>query len=276
MGDEMHQRNVACSSLLLRALAPALARTTKDAERWRAASISSPTNDQFFLNVAMAMGKAMTDPRAASSGSTVVTAMSRNGTEFGIRVTGTGDAWFTGAVEMPTGLYFPGFTRGGRQPGHGRFRDRRDGRPRRLRHGGGAGGGRASSARAPPPRRVDCTRRWRRSPPARIRNGRSRRSTSRACRPASTSAWWSRRGSCPSINTGIAHREPGIGQVGAGIARAPMACFAPALEALPTEERRDGGRPATRSAAASISTRVALMRIGARARGAARRRARRR
>jgi hypothetical protein len=110
MGDEMHQRNVACSSLLLRLLAPALARTTKDTEALARCLDFIGRNDQFFLNVAMAMGKAITDPARGVEASSVVTAMSRNGTDFGIRVSGLGDAWFTAPVEMPVGLYFPGYS----------------------------------------------------------------------------------------------------------------------------------------------------------------------
>jgi Protein of unknown function (DUF1116) len=110
MGDEMHQRNVACSSLLLRQLAPELARTAKSTDELAACLGFIGRNDQFFLNVAMAMGKALTDPARSIDGSSVVTAMSRNGTEFGIRVSGTGDRWFTAPVEMPVGLYFPGFS----------------------------------------------------------------------------------------------------------------------------------------------------------------------
>ena len=110
MGDEMHQRNVACSSLLLRQLAPFLARTSKNAGELVACLDFIGRNDQFFLNVAMAMGKALTDPARDIEASSVVTAMSRNGTDFGIRVSGTGDRWFTAPVEMPVGIYFPGFS----------------------------------------------------------------------------------------------------------------------------------------------------------------------
>ena len=67
-------------------------------------------NDQFFLNIAMAMGKAIMDPVRDIGGSSIVTAMARNGTEFGIRVSGCGDQWFTAPVEMPRGLYFPGYS----------------------------------------------------------------------------------------------------------------------------------------------------------------------
>src|SRR5438270_5221398 len=108
MGDEMHQRNVACSSLLLRQLAPLLARTAQSGDELAACLDFIGRNDQFFLNVAMAMGKALTDPARDIAGSTVVTAMSRNGTDFGIRVAGCGARWFTAPVEMPVGLYFPG------------------------------------------------------------------------------------------------------------------------------------------------------------------------
>src|SRR5207248_4561685 len=110
MGDEMHQRNVACSSLLLRQLAPALARTCKSSEELVACLEFIGGNDQFFLNIAMAMGKALADPARNIEACCVVTAMSRNGTDFGIRVSGTGDRWFTAPVEMPVGLYFPGFS----------------------------------------------------------------------------------------------------------------------------------------------------------------------
>src|SRR5690242_21266357 len=82
MGDEMHQRNVACSSLFLRQLAPALARTAQSGDELAACLDFIGRNDQFFLNVAMAMGKALTDPARDIAGSTVVTAMSRNGTDF--------------------------------------------------------------------------------------------------------------------------------------------------------------------------------------------------
>ncbi|HKS63267.1 MAG TPA: DUF1116 domain-containing protein, partial [Xanthobacteraceae bacterium] len=109
MGDEMHQRNVACSSLLLRQLAPFLARTSSGPELVACLDFIG-RNDQFFLNVAMAMGKALADPARNIEGSSVVTAMSRNGTDFGIRVSGTGDQWFTAPVEMPVGIYFPGFS----------------------------------------------------------------------------------------------------------------------------------------------------------------------
>ena len=44
-------------------------------------------------------------PPAASRARRVVTAMARNGTDFGIQVSGTGDRWFTGPANTPEGLY---------------------------------------------------------------------------------------------------------------------------------------------------------------------------
>src|SRR5437868_15036078 len=110
MGDEMHQRNVACTSLLVRAIAPSLATVGAGASLARALEFIAG-NDQFFLNVAMAMGKSMLDPARGIADSTVVTAMARNGSDFGIRVAALGDRWFTAPVEMPQGLYFPGYSR---------------------------------------------------------------------------------------------------------------------------------------------------------------------
>ncbi|MEW6854732.1 DUF1116 domain-containing protein, partial [Salmonella enterica subsp. enterica serovar Isangi] len=65
---------------------------------------------QFFLNIAMAMGKAITDPANGIRGSTIVTTMCRNGTDFGIRVSGRGEQWCTAPVEMPEGLYCAGYS----------------------------------------------------------------------------------------------------------------------------------------------------------------------
>ena len=147
MGDEMHQRNVGCTGLFLREIAPALARAVDGRERLASILAFIGGNDQFFLNLAMVMGKAIMDPARGVAGSSIVTAMSRNGTDFGIRVGGTGDTWFTAPVEMPRGLYFPGFSAGRRQPRHGRFDDRRDRRAGRLRHGRRTGCGRLRRGR---------------------------------------------------------------------------------------------------------------------------------
>ena len=234
MGDEMHQRNVGCTSLLLRTIAPAMARTIDDRDALVRYFEFIGGNDQFFLNIAMAMGKAIMDPVRGIEASTIVTAMSRNGTEFGIRVAGLCDRWFTAPVEMPRGLYFPGFTEADANPdlgdstiietvGLGGFA-----MAAAPAVAGFVGAGTASAA-------LDYTRSMYEITVARnpewsipgldfagVPTGIDIRKVVAT-------------GIAPTINTGIAHREPGIGQVGAGVVRAPMACFEQALEAFAAE-----------------------------------------
>jgi hypothetical protein len=235
MGDEMHQRNVACTSLLIRTLAPALARTARNAETLAAALEFMAANDQFFLNVAMAMGKAIMDPVRGVAGSTVVSAMCRNGTDFGIRVSGLGDRWFTAPVEMPRGLYFPGFSAADANPdmgdstivetiGLGGFAMAAS-----PAVAGFVGAGSAADAIEHTRRMVEITVArnpdWS-IPPldfAGVPTGIDVRKVLET-------------GIAPTINTGIAHRKPGVGQVGAGVVNAPLACFEQALLAF-AEER---------------------------------------
>ena len=231
MGDEMHQRNVACSSLLLRILAPALARTTSKGGDLAECLAFIGRNDQFFLNIAMAMGKAMTDPARDIEGSTVVTAMCRNGTDFGIRVSGTGDQWFTAPVEMPVGLYFPGFTAADANPDMGDSAI-----VETIGLGGFAmgaapavvgfiGAGQASEAavftRTMSEITLGANPEW--TIPAMDYTGVPTGIDIRLVVEA---------GLAPTINTGIAHRQPGIGQVGAGVVKAPLKCFDDALVAF--------------------------------------------
>ena len=228
MGDEMHQRNVACSGLVLRALAPAMAKTSRDPGLLSDSLGFIGTNDQFHLNIAMTMGKAIMNPVRNIDASTVVTAMSRNGTDFGIRVSGTGDRWFIAPVEMPQGLYFPGFTEDDANPDMGDSTIIET-----IGLGGFAMGaapavagfvGAGSAADA-----AIFTRTM-----GEIALGENPEWTIPALDYLGVPTGIDIRlvvetGIAPTINTGIAHREPGIGQVGAGVVRAPMACFDQAL-----------------------------------------------
>src|SRR5499433_2617021 len=109
MGDECHNRNRAASALLIKALAPEIAALDLAAgERSRILAFMA-SNEHLFLNVGMAACKAAMDPAHGVPHSTLVTAMARNGTEFGIRVSSLGDQWFTGPAGLPEGLYFPGY-----------------------------------------------------------------------------------------------------------------------------------------------------------------------
>ena len=110
MGDEVHNRNVAASSLLIRRLVPALLKSA--ASPADAASVIEfiAGNDHFFLNISMAACKAMLDAAHGVPGSSMVTAMARNGVEFGVRVSGLGERWFTAPAPVVNGLYFPAYT----------------------------------------------------------------------------------------------------------------------------------------------------------------------
>jgi len=234
MGDEMHQRNVACSGLFLREIAASLARSCEDRAALARALGFIAANDQFFLNIAMAMGKAITDPARGIRGSTVVTAMSRNGTDFGIRVSGTGDRWFTAPVEMPEGLYFPGFTAEDANPDMG---------DSTIVETVGLGGFAMAAAPAvagfvgagAPSAAAGFTREMGEITLA----GNPEWTIPAADYLGVPTGIDIRRvvetGIAPTINTGIAHRSPGIGQVGAGMVKAPMACFALALRAIAEE-----------------------------------------
>ena len=229
MGDELHQRNVACSALTLRALAPHIAKAAGDPETLTRGLAFIAGNEQFFLNIGMAMGKSIMDPVRGIEACSLVAAMSRNGSDFGIRLSGTGDAWFTAPAEMPQGLYFPGYSERDANPdmgdsaimetvGLGAFA--MASAPAVM---GFVGAGRAGDALA-------FTRAM-----GELTVGRNPQWTIPALDFQGVPAGIDARkvadtGIQPAINTGIAHREPGVGQVGAGVARAPLACFDRALE----------------------------------------------
>ncbi len=108
MGDECHNRNKAGTSLFLRAVAPALARTCEDREMLARVIEFIDSNDHFFLNLSMPAAKALTEPAEGIPGSTIVTTMARNGTDFGIRIAGLPGQWFVAPAGHVKGLYFPG------------------------------------------------------------------------------------------------------------------------------------------------------------------------
>ena len=105
MGDEAHNRNRAGTLMLLRDLGPALVTSGADAADVAEALRFVGGNDHFFLNLAMPACKLALDAARDVPGSTMVVAMSRNGTDFGIQVSGTGDEWFTGPAQVADGLY---------------------------------------------------------------------------------------------------------------------------------------------------------------------------
>ncbi len=229
MGDEGHNRNVAATSLFTRLLAPALIRAV-DATKAEAVLAFLRGNDHFFLNLSMAACKATLDAAQGIEGSTVVTAMARNGVDFGIRVSGTGERWFTTPVGVPDGLYFPGYGPDDANPDLG---------DSAITETAGIGGFAMAAAPAivrfvggTPADAIRFTRLMERITLTR-NSAYGLPSLGFAGTPTAIDV---RRvvetGVAPVINTGIAHREAGVGQIGAGIARAPLACFEAAIGEL--------------------------------------------
>ncbi len=229
MGDEGHNRNKAGSLLFTTKLAPLVVRVAPDAET--AASVLKFLGDNALsvLNPVMAACKAMADAGHGVAGSTIMTTMARNGTELGIRVSGLGDRWFTGPAGTPDGLYFPGFTAAAN-------RDIGDSTITET-----AGIGAFAMAAAPaivtfisgaPQDAMHATLEM-----YEITVAEHTAFTIPALGFRGTPTGVDIRkvvelGVTPRINTGIAHKEAGVGQVGAGLTRPPMSVFEDALVAF--------------------------------------------
>ena len=228
MGDECHSRNVASSALLTRAIAPALARHT-DIGGAEALDFLR-TNDYWFLNFSMVASKLGTMAGHGVEHSTVVTTFARNGVMVGIRVSGLGDAWFTAPAATIDGLYFAGYGPEDANPDIG---------DSAIAETYGLGGFALAAAPAivgfvggTPAEAIRASEDM-----ATITVGRHREYQLPALGFAGSPLGIDVRkvldtGLEPVITTGIAHREPGIGQIGAGLTRAPMACFTAALDAF--------------------------------------------
>jgi hypothetical protein len=111
MGDEVHNRNRAATSLLYRILAPSIVKYVENKNTTIDVLEFINRNDHFFLNLSMAVSKVSLDPARNIDYSSIVVVMARNGTDFGVQLSGTGDEWFTGPSPVPDALYFQGFTK---------------------------------------------------------------------------------------------------------------------------------------------------------------------
>jgi hypothetical protein len=230
MGDEGHNRNRAGTSLLLRELLPALVTIDQPAKDVSEVARFIAGNDHFFLNLSMPAAKVTADAAAGVEGSSIVVTMARNGTEFGVRLSGTGDRWFTGPAGVISGLYLPGF---------GPEDANRDIGDSTITETAGFGG--FAMAAAPAIVRfvggsaqdaLDATRQmygitWAESESYQV-PALGFRGTPLGidCREVVHT------GILPFVNTGIAHKDPGIGQVGAGLVEPPMEAFSQATVAL--------------------------------------------
>jgi hypothetical protein len=230
MGDEVHNRNRAATSLLYRLLAPEIIKSTKDTETAANVLEFIHNNDHFFLNLSMPACKACLDAARGIEKSSLVVVMSRNGTEFGIQLSGTGDEWFTGTAPVPDALFFPGFTKEDANPDIG---------DSSITETCGLGG----FAIAASPAIVQFV------------GGSTKDAINYTMQMYEITAaenniyqvpYLNFRGTptgidvikvveknvLPFIDTGVAHKEPGIGQVGAGVLSAPAEPFQKAFVGL--------------------------------------------
>jgi hypothetical protein len=230
MGDEGHNRNKAGSALMARLLAPHLARTNARGDNVAAVLDYLAANDLAVLNPVMAACKSMTDTAHGVPGSSLVTCMARNGTDFGIRVSGLGARWFTAPAQIPVGLFFPGYTQEDANPDIGDSTITET-----------AGIGAFAMAAAPaivqfiggtPAMALESTMEMYEITIAENAAFGIPQLGFRGTPTGIDIRKVVRTGITPRVNTGIAHRRAGIGQVGAGLVRPPMACFEQALEAL--------------------------------------------
>jgi hypothetical protein len=237
MGDEVHNRNAAATALLFKRLAPALFETSVPRDAAAKTLLFIAGNDHFFLNLSMAACKAMLDAATHVPGSSMVTAMARNGINFGIRLAGTGDRWFEAPANPVDGLYFPGYSVADAAADLG---------DSAITETAGVGG--FAMAAAPAIVKfvggtsADATHHSLRM--RAITLGANASFTLPSLDFAAAAAGIDARkvvdcGILPVINSGIAHRQAGVGQIGAGVTSAPMACFTAAVKALAQEIRAE-------------------------------------
>ncbi len=230
MGDECHNRNKAGTSLFIRLIAPALVKAVKDPDVVAEVLRFIDGNDHFYLNLSMPAMKAMLLPAENIPGCTLVTTMARNGTDWGIRVSGLGERWFTAPAPLVAGLWLPGYTADDANPDIG---------DSAITETGGIGAFALAGAPAivkfvggAPADALNATLEM-----YEITQGEHAAFTIPSLNFRGTPVGIDvrkvmRTGITPRLNTGIAHKEPGIGMVGAGLVSAPKGCFVEAFEAL--------------------------------------------
>jgi hypothetical protein len=231
MGDEGHNRNKAGSLIYLKLISPLIARVMKDSAVESEVLQFLGDNALSVLNPVMAACKAMTDAAHGVEGSTIVTTMARNGTDFGIRVSGLGkEQWFTAPAEIPVGLFFSGFSQDDANPDIG---------DSAITETAGIGGFAMATAPAivtfvggTPKDAMNATLEM-----YEITFAESKYFTMPSLEFRGTPTGIDIRkvvelGIAPRINTGIAHKNAGVGQVGAGLVRPPLKIFEDALVAF--------------------------------------------
>ena len=230
MGDELHNRHSAASSLFANKMAVAMAEADLPKESVLPTLYYITNHHLIFLGIAMACGKAISDPAHGIEYSTVVTAMARNGTEFGIRVSGLGDEWFTAPAPEVSGLFLPGYVEGdaGMDMGDSAITET-------VGWGGFVIGGAPGILSL-----VGGT------PDEALAYSREMKKITVAVHPTYRMPALGFMGTsigidirkviqtniAPIIDTAIAHKDPGYPIIGAGLVRPPMDCFKQALIAF--------------------------------------------
>ena len=230
MGDELHNRHSASSSLFANAMAVAMAQTDLPRDAMINTLKYVTGHDLIFLGLAMASGKAIADPARDIEYSTVVTAMARNGTEFGIRVSGLGDEWFTAPSPRVDGLYIPGYKAedAGLDMGDSAITET-------VGWGGfvlGGAPGILSLVGGTPEEALAYTREMKRITVAQHPTYRMPALGFEGAPIGIDIRKVVQTGSTPIIDTAIAHKDPGYPKIGAGLVRAPLECFKKALVAF--------------------------------------------
>lgn len=230
MGDEGHNRNRAGTLMLLREILPALVASDFDSADIAEVCRFVGANDHFFLNVVMPTGKLMGMAASGIPGSSVVTVMCRNGTDFGVKVSGTGDQWFTGPANTPVGLFLAGYDEDDANPDIG---------DSAITETMGIGGMVMATAPAivrlvggAVPEALETTARMYEITEGENPNFAVPILEFRGSPTGIDVTRVLRTGILPQINTGMAGRVAGTGQVGAGLVTPPLECFTQAIEAL--------------------------------------------
>ncbi|WP_291579965.1 DUF1116 domain-containing protein [Clostridium sp. UBA6640] len=228
MGDEFHQRNIAASLIFLKEISPVIVKLDIEEDHKNQVIKFLADTDQFFLNIIMASAKAIMDGARTIQQGTIVTAMCRNGENFGIRIAGMGDEWFTAPVNTPQGLYFAGYDGDMASPDMG---------DSAITETFGVGG--MAMIAAPAVTRFVGTGGF--DDALEISN--EMREIVIDENPNFIIPTWNFKGIClgidarkvvekgitPVINTGIAHKKAGLGQIGAGTVHPPIECFEKAV-----------------------------------------------
>lgn len=239
MGDELHNRQVAASSLLANALAVPLVEAGLSKDRLIPTLKLLTNHPVFFLGPAMAAAKAICDPARGIPFSTIVTAMARNGTEFGIQVSGLDGEWFTAPAPKVEGILFPGYRAedAGLDMGDSAIMETIGLGAFVL--GGAPGilslvGGTVTQAMA-------YTKEMRQITAGTNPDYRLPALDFQEIALGIDIRKVVATGITPIIDTAIAHKEPGHPKIGAGLVRAPMECFHKALRRFAEKYEIDAG-----------------------------------